>query len=679
MLEITLPLLFPELGADMIASHCDYINHILAHKGTEYTLRYLAATHKSIEHFCFGLTDNLEHEKVSLGKDPDGWPKWLGDRLKRNCQTDQIHSIRYCLTLCSARRLLTVPTKTHLQSIVDAPTWTSKEDLTEILDTLGGSDRDLFDLVRRPIIGSETKDNNTMTTYQVPRLQISLKSSPNGISYFAFPWDRAAIIAHDLLDSLTGYAQLYFKGEVDDWIDDHIEPYEDLVDSNRQVHVGKISLIHETGKLKPRVFAIVDSFTQSLLGDFHQDLMSILRRIPEDCTFDQDKVSRVAKEQARKSKPFYGFADLSNASDRLPVYLYEDVGNYIRDGLGTAWVNIFNRPFVLGNSVIENWDPRYKRPDAVRYRCGQPMGALSSWPFMALVNHILVWKAFGSRKRSLGQYLILGDDIVIFDEKAYIKYTALLDNLGISYTSNFSVKGFEFAKRNFLKGREITGAYTQALWSARNNPEVFTLEWKNLASRGYVVGNDLPSVFRTLLKVSRKRYEWCRLLMTIPYGTEISLHQLSQFCVQLAGRSFCLLSGTGNEERLVESVKAFRQAAALLIKQKFQDDLNVAKAAIESNQKEFRLAFKAHSGLADQFTQAMQTAIEEVVKDSVTRVRYLERDLKLLFLDPTDRSLLRPNLPDVPRRIDFSKRDGHTERMKYRAEHQRLLVQLLRG
>jgi len=166
--------------------------------------------------------------------------------------------------------------------------------------------------------------------------------------------------------------------------------------------------------------------------------------------------------------------------------------------------------------------------------------------------------------------------------------------------------------------------------------------------------------------------------MTLPYGSEISVEKLSRFCVQLSGRSFCLLSGTGNEDRLVESVKAFRQGAALLIRQKFQEDLNVAKAAVEDNLKEFRKAFIARSGLADQFSPVMQKAIEEVSKDSTTRIRYLERDLKLQFLNPTDKQLLRPNLPDLPRRIDFSKRDGQSERMRYRAEHQRKLVQLLR-
>jgi hypothetical protein len=166
--------------------------------------------------------------------------------------------------------------------------------------------------------------------------------------------------------------------------------------------------------------------------------------------------------------------------------------------------------------------------------------------------------------------------------------------------------------------------------------------------------------------------------MTVPHGTEISIQDLSRFCVQTLGRSSCLLEGA-NDARLVESVKAFRQVAALLIKQEFQDSLDAAKAAEEENRKEFREHFLVHSGLGDQLTPIVQTALEEVAEGQRTRIRLLERDLKLQYLNPSDRQLLRPNLLDVPRRIDFTQRDGFTQKMKHRAEHQKRIVQVLRG
>jgi hypothetical protein len=63
-----------------------------------------------------------------------------------------------------------------------------------ILETLGGRDKELLQ-VRTPEIGSESCDKaRTIVSYMVPKLQISLKSSPNGISSFSFPWDRAALV-----------------------------------------------------------------------------------------------------------------------------------------------------------------------------------------------------------------------------------------------------------------------------------------------------------------------------------------------------------------------------------------------------------------------------------------------------------------------------------------------------
>jgi hypothetical protein len=52
----------------------------------------------------------------------------------------------------------------------------------------------------------------------------------------------------------------------------------------------------------------------------------------------------------------------------------------------------------------------------------------------------------------------------------------MLDDLEVSYTNNFSIIGFEFAKRIFYCGKEVTGAYTPALYASRNSPELFTME-----------------------------------------------------------------------------------------------------------------------------------------------------------------------------------------------------------
>lgn len=169
-----------------------------------------------------------------------------------------------------------------------------------------------------------------------------------------------------------------------------------------------------------------------------------------------------------------------------------------------------------------------------------------------------------------------------------------------------------------------------------------------------------------------------KFLFSVPSGSEIRLDDLAQFCVKLSGRSTCLLKRE-DRDSLVEAVVAFRQAAAYLIRQEFQNSLDTAKAAVQSNNKDFDVAFTELSGLDDQYTSVIQTAIREYCTDRNTRIRYLERDLKNLYLNPTDKSLLRPNLPDLPRPIDFRRRDKMTERLLFRATHQLNIGLLLRG
>jgi hypothetical protein len=76
----------------------------------------------------------------------------------------------------------------------------------------------------------------------------------------------------------------------------------------------------------------------------------------------------------------------------------------------------------------------------------------------------------------MGNYLLLGDDLVIFNKEAYYAYCNVMETLGVSFTHGISTVGFEFAKRVFAHGVEVTGAYSQALTANMNQPELFTTE-----------------------------------------------------------------------------------------------------------------------------------------------------------------------------------------------------------
>lgn len=96
----------------------------------------------------------------------------------------------------------------------------------------------------------------------------------------------------------------------------------------------------------------------------------------------------------------------------------------------------------------------------VKYRCGQPMGAYSSWPMMALTHHYII--SYAAERVNInprGKYVILGDDVVIFDAilaRSYKEVMASLDVPISSEKTHVSKDTCEFAKRWMWRGTEIS-------------------------------------------------------------------------------------------------------------------------------------------------------------------------------------------------------------------------------
>jgi hypothetical protein len=135
----------------------------------------------------------------------------------------------------------------------------------------------------------------TIKSSPVPPLFVSMKSTPNGTGYFNFPLDRIALRDdEDLQETIQEFLDIYFSGDSEDWLYCQIEPYDEVEDLEKVLYNAKVGITYEPGKLKPRVFAMINSVLQSLLAPLHDDLMSILRSIDEDCTHDQDKVTDYA-------------------------------------------------------------------------------------------------------------------------------------------------------------------------------------------------------------------------------------------------------------------------------------------------------------------------------------------------------------------------------------------------
>lgn len=96
----------------------------------------------------------------------------------------------------------------------------------------------------------------------------------------------------------------------------------------------------------------------------------------------------------------------------------------------------------------------------VRYAVGQPIGFLSSWAVFALAHHYVMYQAGKQAKISVkGKYVILGDDVVICDDRLAVEYSKILKTLGVETSplkTHVSKDTYEFAKRWYQNGREVT-------------------------------------------------------------------------------------------------------------------------------------------------------------------------------------------------------------------------------
>jgi hypothetical protein len=156
--------------------------------------------------------------------------------------------------------------------------------------------------------------------------------------------------------------------------------------------------------------------------------------------------------------------DLSAATDRLPALLQRDLLAELIDPVyADNWYKLLvGREYFVtykdSNKVIRN--------ESLRYRVGQPMGALSSWAMLAFTHHFIVqaaaWHAGVCPVGSLFRdYAVLGDDLVIGNSRVRKSYLLIVAALGVECgiaKSIISPKGtaIEFAKRTFWKGVDVS-------------------------------------------------------------------------------------------------------------------------------------------------------------------------------------------------------------------------------
>ena len=242
----------------------------------------------------------------------------------------------------------------------------------------------------------------------------------------------------------------------------------------------KLSMVKDPdGKL--RIIAILDYYSQNYLKKIHEHLFTLLQRIPEDRTFTQDPYVHF-------DGPYYSF-DLSSATDRFPAILQKRLLRFLFTAdTSESWYDLLTKePFYVP------WDGSF-----VTYETGQPMGAYSSWASFAISHHLVV-KLAGYRLgyEDFSDYILLGDDIVIGGEAVAMEYKKIMTKeIGVDisdYKTLVSNNTYEFAKRLFHKGVEVSAIQVHAFQSTWKSYTLLLQTYRSYLDRGFIPFNFAPA------------------------------------------------------------------------------------------------------------------------------------------------------------------------------------------
>lgn len=248
--------------------------------------------------------------------------------------------------------------------------------------------------------------------------------------------------------------------------------------SNVYLFQGRLAQSLE-GAGKRRLFVIGNYFKQRLLQPVHDWAMSVLRRIPMDGTFYQDRP--IQRLVSRQGLGFVASFDLSSATDRWPVSTIHDLVACI---FGPTLAScIVNGCLALNVCSLKGL---VKKHMEICFVAGQPLGYYGSWALFALTHHYLVWlaadKVYRNRTRPFQNYALLGDDIVIADKGVAGEYRKYLELLQVKISDAKSVVSdrgaFEFAKQFWVGSKNLSPVSAKAVLASYSPTGVIQLSRK---------------------------------------------------------------------------------------------------------------------------------------------------------------------------------------------------------
>jgi len=411
-------------------------------RGLPETIQYVKESRNLVLQYISGRRD-LKSELVPV---TNGFPTWLIKWIPLISSSDEemrlIH-IRILMTLLLVTRHLKLKKSIDISTII--------EPSKGMIDSILSSE------IKAAFNSLGVRINQNWPEWD--SFHPTVKKGPAGPAIMCSV-SELAFLPHNLLDNIISIGGKKLGSEILDNLDSLdvlkgqsvSKVWSDYIGHTKRNWIRKLSYFSDK-EGKSRVIAILDYWSQTALYPLHNSLNRILRGIKTDCTFNQSDFLKILPTTEGIT---YHSIDLSAATDRMPIALQKRVLAIL---FNNSWKS------TLWASILVDYPFHVILPDKshieIMYKAGQPMGAYSSWPAMALTHHIIVQIA-AIRKGFINfkDYCILGDDLVIANDSVASMYKQIIANLDMPYSpaKTFTSKEiYEFAKRWIYHGQEVTG------------------------------------------------------------------------------------------------------------------------------------------------------------------------------------------------------------------------------
>lgn len=256
---------------------------------------------------------------------------------------------------------------------------------------------------------------------------------------------------------------------------------------------GNIGFIQEPGG-KARCVANPFRIYQKVLQPLGDALFSILKDLPWDCTFDQSKAFPTVQEALRKNHIIH-CVDLSSATDYFPLSIQMDV---LRTIFGRSeLIDLFED---LSRAA---WRTNKPGQPLIRWTRGQPMGLYPSFPSFGLTHGLLLLTL--SKGDYRGQFFIVGDDVIILDDKLAKAYQLALELLECPFSPEKTISSSTLAE---FAGKIIT-----------KDMIIPQLKWRKISDNNFVDVMKLVGQRAKVILTKRQRAVYDKISSWYePYG-----------------------------------------------------------------------------------------------------------------------------------------------------------------